>query len=549
MITRKAVLGWSRTTVRLPADAVVLDVGCGAFPNDAATIACDMSLDEDRHRTGRATQVDRPFVLCDASALPFRDGAVDFVIASHIGEHVDDPERFCRELSRVASSGYVETPSPLADYLLDEEYHQWRVASHGSTLVFARKRAKGRLTRRATDRFYRAFYAGREMGAPTYRLPANRAGRVARFVLRLIRGVLNRSGVMHTRVSFGPDAPLRCRVVGDAELSTEPRRVVIVERGRSSGFLEGDRLALSGIADLEIVRYPGWPSPAFLLGLWRATGSAEVVYTFFASEHALPAAVIARVRRKRFVVSVGGYDVARVGEHGYGLPTRFPHRLIPRIVLRLADRVLPMSEAVRAEALAAGALDERTEVVRLGVEAPWAGEPGGQDRNDDQVVTVGYVDEVSWSRKGFDRFVDAARRDLGRRYVLVGRVAASIAGNELAEPPPNLVLTGFVDDEELGRILRSSGVYAQLSWHEGFGVSMVEAMLAGCRPVVSGVPALREVAGPCAVLSEDARGDAEAIGRAASEPVDRAAMAQWARDIASVEGRACGLGAALFPGG
>ena len=30
--------------------AVVLDVGCGSFPNPAATVSCDMSLDEDRQQ-------------------------------------------------------------------------------------------------------------------------------------------------------------------------------------------------------------------------------------------------------------------------------------------------------------------------------------------------------------------------------------------------------------------------------------------------------------------------------------------------------------------
>lgn len=542
MDMKPAVLGWSRTRVDIPADAVVLDVGCGSFPNPAATVSCDMSLDEDRHRTGRATVVDRPFILCDATALPFRDGSIDFVIASHIAEHIDDPEAFCGELARVASAGYIETPSPLADYLLDEEYHQWRVGGSGSSIRFARKPAKPAPVAWWTDRFYRAFYAGREMGAPTYRVGGGPVGRVLRFVLYVLRGVLNRSGVMHTRIHFGPDAPLRCSVQ-----SGERPRVTVVERGPASGFLAGDRAALEGIGEVDVVGYPGWPSPAFLLRLWSSTGRSEAVYTFFASEHAVPAAVIARLRKRRFVVSVGGYDTADLPDHDYGLMRRLPHRLIPTVVLRLADRVLAMSEAARGEAVAAGAPAGRTGVLHLGVDTAWA-DPHNPERDAGQIVTVAYVDQVSWSRKGIDRFVEAARRDPDHRYVLAGRVTDAVRQHHLSDPPSNLELTGYLSDDELRRLLVRSGVYVQLSWHEGFGVSMVEAMAAGCRPVISEVPALVEVAGPAAVVSEGPMSDVTAIGRAVTQPVDRAAIAGRARELTHLDRRSRGLRAALFAG-
>lgn len=542
MDMKRAVLGWSRTTVDIPADAIVLDVGCGSFPNPAATLSCDMSLDEDRHRTGRATVIDRPFVLCDATKLPFRDGSIGFVIASHIAEHIEDPAAFCAELSRVAVAGYVETPSPLADYLLDEEYHQWRVGGSGSHIRFATKPPKPPAVAWLTDRFYRVFYAGREMGAPTYRLGNGPIGRMLRWVLFVVRGMLNRSGIMHTRIRFGPEAPLTCRVVDHDE-----PRVTVVERGPASGFLDGDRTALEGIADVDVVRYPGWPSPRFLARLWSAAGRSTAVYTFFASEHAVPAAVIARLRRRRFVVSVGGYDTANVPEHDYGLRRRLPHRLIPGTVLRLADRVLAMSEAARVEALAAGSPADRTDVLLLGVDTEWA-RSIDQERDPGQVVTVAYVDEVSWSRKGIDRFVEAARHDPEHRYVLAGRVTDAVRRRHLTDPPPNLELTGYLPDDQLRRLLHRSGVYAQLSWHEGFGVSLVEAMAAGCRPVISEVAALIEVAGPAAIVSDHPTSDVAAIRRAIAEPVDRAAIAFRAHDITRLDHRSRGLRAALFAG-
>jgi glycosyltransferase involved in cell wall biosynthesis len=535
-----ATLGWSRTKVELDADAVVLDVGCGAWPNEAATIACDRSLDEDLHRTGLATVVDRPFVICDANALPFRDGSIDFVIASHIAEHIPEPEGFCGELSRAAVAGYIETPSPVADYFLDEEYHCWRVGGGRNRIHFGAKRAKRRLVQAATERCYKFFYAGRDNGAETYGLPGGVLGRLLGFMLFVVRGVLNRTGVMHTRVRFGPDAPLLVSVDRDV------RRVAIIERGPESGFVAGDRRALEGSADVQVIRYDERPTLRFLRETWRAAGRSNVLYTFFASEHALIAAVVARLRGCRFVVSVGGYDVANVPEHGYGLSTRFPHRLVPRAVMALSNDILAFSEAAGEEARAIAGPKARIEVIHLGLEVIGSGSLENSERVPGQVLTIAHVTETAYRRKGIDRFIDAARRDPDHNYVLVGRIDDTVRSEIRAIAPDNLELAGFVKPARLAELLWESDVYAQLSWHEGFGASLVEAMQAGCKPVVTEVPALLEVTGGFAEVSTGHNDDVDAIQRALASDRDRSAIAEWARSTASIDARAEGLLSAFF---
>ena len=192
----------------------VLDVGSGAFPNPRATICVDRDLHDNRHRAGADLVQDRPLVCADVSALPFRDGAFDFVIASHLGEHVEDPDAFCQELSRVAAAGYIETPSPLADVLLHEDYHIWRVSFRDGVMRFRAKTTRSRLVAAVCDRFYRVYNAAQpQCERPTYHLPDNAAGRMARIGLTAFGGVLNRIGVMHTRVHFAPTRPLRWRTV------------------------------------------------------------------------------------------------------------------------------------------------------------------------------------------------------------------------------------------------------------------------------------------------------------------------------------------------
>jgi glycosyltransferase involved in cell wall biosynthesis len=77
-------------------------------------------------------------------------------------------------------------------------------------------------------------------------------------------------------------------------------------------------------------------------------------------------------------------------------------------------------------------------------------------------------------------------------------------------------LTGWVSQERLEDLYREASVYVQASVHEGFGMSVAEAMLAGCIPVTTKAGALPEVVGDTGVAIEGASADdlARAIERA-----------------------------------
>lgn len=65
-----------------------------------------------------ANYAGRHFVKSDIRELPFKDKEFDFVIASHVLEHLPDVEKAIVELNRVAKAGYIETPAPLFDNLV-----------------------------------------------------------------------------------------------------------------------------------------------------------------------------------------------------------------------------------------------------------------------------------------------------------------------------------------------------------------------------------------------------------------------------------------------
>ena len=133
-------LAWSlrRLHVPVPASALVLEVGSGGNPYPRANVLLDAYLNT-RERHYQRLVVDRPTVLARVERMPFRDKAFDFVIASHVLEHSDDPEAFVAELQRVARAGYIETPHAILERLCPYLDHRLELSVDGDVLVARRK--------------------------------------------------------------------------------------------------------------------------------------------------------------------------------------------------------------------------------------------------------------------------------------------------------------------------------------------------------------------------------------------------------------------------
>ena len=100
----------------------ILDIGCGYNANKLANIICDVQ-DLSSHYQ------DKQFIRLEEKKLPFKDKEFDFVIASHVMEHVDDVDFFIKELERVSKKGYIELPTMLEDNLVFENKkdHLWHM--------------------------------------------------------------------------------------------------------------------------------------------------------------------------------------------------------------------------------------------------------------------------------------------------------------------------------------------------------------------------------------------------------------------------------------
>ena len=100
----------------------ILDIGCGYNANKFAKVICDVQ-DLSNHYQ------EKKFIRLTKKKLPFEDKEFDFVIASHVMEHVEDVEFFIKELERVSIKGYIELPTILEDNLVFENKrdHLWHM--------------------------------------------------------------------------------------------------------------------------------------------------------------------------------------------------------------------------------------------------------------------------------------------------------------------------------------------------------------------------------------------------------------------------------------
>lgn len=302
--------------------------------------------------------------------------------------------------------------------------------------------------------------------------------------------------------------------------------IAFVDRDPPSGFMKTDLALLEERFTVERIVYPGSQSASWLLQCLRAARRCDLVYAFFASEHALIPAIAGKGLGRRFLLIPAGYDYANLPEHGYGLAAR-GQGWLPRLLGRLADHAMPISEQSLWEFVAqVPSAAPRTSLGYLAVD-PTSWTDPGVPRDPDLVVTLGYIDDEAYERKGIDRFVAASVEDHDRRYVLAGRVTPTVAARVSRMAGSNLECVGHLGHNALRELFWSAGVYAQFSWHETFGVAMAESMLCGCIPVIHSSPALQEVAGSWAVVTGEHERDASAIARAAvlGRSIDRDSMA------------------------
>ena len=273
-------------------------------------------------------------------------------------------------------------------------------------------------------------------------------------------------------------------------------RVLFVHNSKAS-FVEIDRGILASSYQIDDLYQAGrWPNPVAVV---RGVFGADLVFGWFASWHTFFPITLAWLLRKPSVMVIGGFDTADMPEIGYGYQQGGLRRWASRWIMKRARRLVTNSSYSLSEIEENTPIPpERVTVIHHGVPDPFGALP--RNPKERLALTVGAVHRRTLIQKGQLPFVRAASVLSDVRFVHVGKWLDDSIEELRSQATENLEFTGWVSDEELQDWYERAAVYVQASEHEGFGLAVAEAMLAGCVPVVMDATAMPEVVGDAGVL-------------------------------------------------
>lgn len=124
----------------------VLEIGPGSFPHPKANVLLDRRFESEevalsQRGYGPKVEYQQPIIYYDGGQFPFADKEFDYVICSHVLEHVpaNELELFLTELQRIASKGYIEFPNVFYELIHYRDFHKWFMNYRDNTILFLDK--------------------------------------------------------------------------------------------------------------------------------------------------------------------------------------------------------------------------------------------------------------------------------------------------------------------------------------------------------------------------------------------------------------------------
>lgn len=132
-----------RITKIAPNDRV-LEIGPGGLPHPRSDVFLELEYDDsitEEMQRGFANkpEYNKPVHYYNGIRFPFSDKEFDYVICSHVLEHVEDIDVFISELFRISSKGYLEYPTIYYEYLYNFPVHINILKKRDNELLYIKK--------------------------------------------------------------------------------------------------------------------------------------------------------------------------------------------------------------------------------------------------------------------------------------------------------------------------------------------------------------------------------------------------------------------------
>jgi glycosyltransferase involved in cell wall biosynthesis len=225
-----------------------------------------------------------------------------------------------------------------------------------------------------------------------------------------------------------------------------------------------------------------------LINIWKY----DSIYIWFADYHSLLPVILARISGKKSYVVIGGYEVCRMKQIGYGaLCSKFRGFFCIK-TMKMSTLNFTVSKYVdrKVKYIAPGS---RRELIPNCVD--FIQSTNKKAVREDIILTVGLIEtQRSFFLKGIDTFIEIARLLPDYQFIIIGldKVKLNFLVSSI---PENITIIGKLPHEELPEYYMKARFYCQLSRSESFGVSIAESMFYGCFPIVTHEGGMPELVG------------------------------------------------------
>ena len=229
------------------------------------------------------------------------------------------------------------------------------------------------------------------------------------------------------------------------------------------------------------------------------------IFTRFADYHTYPLVILSKILKFKFIVVVGGFEVAKIPELNYGAFLNRFRGFCVRKTFLLATKILPntkkliwyensfgLKKSVKGGILHfVPSVKNKITVVNNGFDS---GKFNFTDiKRDDIILNVAIIlDDKSYYRKGMDIFLKAAEILPHFKFIQVG-MSKEYLEDKAIHLPPNVEI--YERTNEVLTFFQKSKVFFIPSRAEGMPNALCEAMLCGCIPVGANINSIPDIIG------------------------------------------------------
>jgi glycosyltransferase involved in cell wall biosynthesis len=254
--------------------------------------------------------------------------------------------------------------------------------------------------------------------------------------------------------------------------------------------------------------------------LLRNGRRADVFVCWFGDYHSAVMVATARIFNRPTVVFAGGQEAVCYRELGKGVYLKKMRGFLVRYALRNCTLIIPNhasliyhenffynSDNPHIDGIRhyCGEIRGCYEVIPNGIDTNRINRIDTIPKEPGLVATVGTMHKTAdFYNKGFDLFIEAARKCKDLKFVMIGLKKQLLEWTEstfkVSEISNLQIIPSFCPTEVLNEYLNKAAVYVQVSITEGMPVSLGEAMLCACVPVGSAVNGIPDAIGENGVV-------------------------------------------------